>query len=181
MSQCTRPAGLAWPLLLPQSLQSQEHCLESIEGKVRVRASNSTEILLHSHLLIHTRYLLALGSFLKCSNLCIRVPLVSLKTAKKIYPIFWIIPWEFLISWAPFNWSFQQHPRPVCSPCGSTWLCRTRSKGKFPKLWSEGSPKKGHTLISVKKNNAFLGSGITQSTSVGISARVVSEVASSLQ
>ena len=64
MSQCTQASRTGLALLLPQSLcRAKNTAWRGVLRENGVRASNSTEILLHSHLLIHTRYLLALGSF----------------------------------------------------------------------------------------------------------------------
>lgn len=167
------PGQQDWPgpAAASVSLQSQEHCLErSIEGKwgscLQLHRNSVAQSSTHSH-----RIFTCPGIVFWNVQICVSGFLCSFfENYQKNLSNFLDNSLRILISWAPFNWSFPASQACLFSPCGSTWLCRTRSKGKFPKLWSEGSPKKGHTLISVKKNNAFLGSGITQSTSVGISA-----------
>ena len=88
MSQGTHRTGLA--LLLTQSLcRAKNIAWRGVLRENGVCASNSTEILLHSHLLIHTRYLLALGPFFEMFKSVYQGPfVVSLKTTKKIIQLF---------------------------------------------------------------------------------------------
>ena len=88
MSQCTHRTGLA--LLLPPSLcRAKNIAWRGVLRENGVHASNSTEILLHSHLLIHTRFLLALGMFFEMFKSMYQGSfLVSLKTTKKIIQFF---------------------------------------------------------------------------------------------
>lgn len=88
MSQGTHGTGLA--LLLPQCLcRAKNTAWRGVLRENGAHGLNSTEILLHSHLLVHTRYLLALGTFFEMFKSVYQGSfVVSFKTTKKIIQLF---------------------------------------------------------------------------------------------
>lgn len=50
---------------------------------------------------------------------------------------------RILIPWAPFTWSFPVSQASLFSPCGSTSLFRTRSRGKLPQVMIRKESQEG--------------------------------------